>query len=48
MVWRVVQALGASPGLGVGSGVIGDIYRPEKRGEALGFFFSVSCRSQHP
>ncbi|KAF8877744.1 major facilitator superfamily domain-containing protein [Gymnopilus junonius] len=41
MVWRFIQALGASPGLAVGSGVIGDIYKLEERGQALGIFFSA-------
>ncbi|KIM49869.1 hypothetical protein M413DRAFT_117879 [Hebeloma cylindrosporum] len=41
MVWRFVQALGASPGLAVGSGVIGDIYKLEERGQALGIFFGA-------
>ena len=41
MVWRFVQALGASPGLAVGSGVIGDIYKLEERGQALGIFYAV-------
>lgn len=31
MGWRFVQALGASPGLAVGAGVIGDIYKLEER-----------------
>ncbi|KAF9481300.1 MFS general substrate transporter [Pholiota conissans] len=39
--WRVIQSLGASPGLAVGSGVIGDIYKLEERGRALGIFFSA-------
>ena len=42
MFWRFIQAFGASPGLAVGSGVIGDIYKLEERGQALGIFFSVS------
>lgn len=42
MIWRFVQAIGASPGLAVGSGVIGDIYKLEERGQAMGIFFSVS------
>ena len=41
MVWRFVQALGASPGLAVGTGVIGDIYKLEERGQAMGIFFAV-------
>jgi MFS family permease len=44
MVWRFVQALGASPGLAVGPGVIGDIYKLEERGQAMGIFFGVSLR----
>jgi MFS family permease len=42
MAWRFVQALGASPGLAVGAGVIGDIYKLEERGTAMGIFFAVS------
>jgi len=42
MVWRFVQALGASPGVAVGSGVIGDIYKLDERGQAMGIFFGVS------
>ena len=41
IVWRFIQALGASPGLAVGAGVIGDIYKLEERGRALGVFFAV-------
>ena len=40
--WRILQALGASPGFSVGSGVIGDIYRLEERGFAMGVFTGVS------
>jgi len=42
MAWRFVQALGASSGLAVGVGVIGDIYKLEERGTAMGIFFAVS------
>ncbi|KAH9483455.1 Itaconate transport protein [Psilocybe cubensis] len=41
MIWRFVQAIGASPGLAVGSGVIGDIYKLEERGGAMGIFFAA-------
>ncbi|KAF5318031.1 hypothetical protein D9619_012108 [Psilocybe cf. subviscida] len=41
ITWRFVQALGASPGLAVGSGVIGDIYKLEERGQAMGVFFAA-------
>lgn len=41
MIWRFVQAFGAGGGLSVGAGVIGDIYRLEERGGAMGVFFAV-------
>ncbi|KAH9857454.1 MFS general substrate transporter [Lenzites betulinus] len=41
MLWRVVQAFGASSGLSVGAGAIGDIYRLEERGQAMGVFFGA-------
>jgi len=46
MFWRIIQGMGASPSLSIGAGVIGDIYRLEERGSALGTYFgvcSVSC-----
>lgn len=42
MVGRFIQAVGGSPGLSVGAGVIGDIYKLEERGTALGSYFGVS------
>ncbi|KAI8974223.1 MFS general substrate transporter [Trametes punicea] len=42
MFWRVVQAFGASSGMSVGAGAIGDIYRLEERGSAMGIFFGAS------
>ena len=39
--WRFIQSIGASPGLSVGAGVIGDIYKLEERGQAMGIFISV-------
>ncbi|KAG6834454.1 hypothetical protein H0H93_009559, partial [Arthromyces matolae] len=42
MVWRFIQALGASPALSLGAGVIGDIFALEERGTAMGIFLSVS------
>ncbi|KAI0046836.1 MFS general substrate transporter [Auriscalpium vulgare] len=39
MVWRVVQAFGVGGSLSVGAAVIGDIYRLEERGQAMGAFF---------
>ncbi|KXN87022.1 Quinidine resistance protein 1 [Leucoagaricus sp. SymC.cos] len=42
MFWRFWQAAGASPGISVGAGVIGDIYKVEERGSALGIFYAVT------
>lgn len=42
MVFRFVQAFGSSPGISVGAGVVGDIYKLEERGMAMGIFFVVS------
>ena len=42
IVWRFFQAFGTSPGVSVGAGVIGDIYKLEERGGAMGVFFAVS------
>ncbi|KIJ66097.1 hypothetical protein HYDPIDRAFT_110252 [Hydnomerulius pinastri MD-312] len=39
--WRFVQSFGCSSRLALGSGVVGDIYRLEERGAALGVFFGV-------
>ncbi|TFK35473.1 major facilitator superfamily domain-containing protein [Crucibulum laeve] len=41
MIWRFIQALGAAPGMSVGAGVIGDIYRLEERGQAMGIYFAA-------
>jgi MFS family permease len=40
--FRVFQAAGASPGFSIGAGVIGDIYKLEERGTAIGIFLAVS------
>ncbi|TBU29305.1 MFS general substrate transporter [Dichomitus squalens] len=42
MFWRFVQAFGTSSAMSVGAGVIGDIYRLEERGYAMGIFFGAS------
>ena len=42
LFWRFFQAMGASPGSVLGAGVIGDIFRLEERGRAIGVFFAVS------
>ena len=42
LFWRFFQAMGASPGSVLGAGVIGDIYKLEERGRAMGFFLAVS------
>jgi len=43
LFWKFLQALGTSPGLVVGAGVIGDIYKLEERGRAMSVFLAVSC-----
>lgn len=42
LAWRFIQATGTSGGMSVGGGVIGDIYKLEERGRAMGIFFGVS------
>jgi MFS family permease len=42
LFWRYFQAMGGSPGSVLGAGVIGDIFKLEERGRAMGFFFAVS------
>ncbi|CDO71928.1 hypothetical protein BN946_scf184940.g75 [Trametes cinnabarina] len=42
MFWRVVQAFGSSSGMSVGAGAIGDIYKLEERGTAMGIFFGAA------
>lgn len=41
MCWRVVQAFAGSAGMSLGAGVIGDIYKLEERGTAMGIFYSA-------
>ena len=41
LIWRFLQSIGASPGYVLGAGVIGDIYKLEERGRAMGIFFAV-------
>ena len=41
IVWRFIQTIGASPGLAIGSAVIGDIYKVEERGQAIGISLAV-------
>ena len=41
LFWRFVQAFGCAGGVSVGAAVIGDIYRVEQRGTAMGIFFGV-------
>lgn len=40
--WRFVQNVGMSGGMSLGAGVIGDIYKLEERGFAMGVFYGVS------
>ncbi|KIK36304.1 hypothetical protein CY34DRAFT_531813 [Suillus luteus UH-Slu-Lm8-n1] len=42
LFWRFVQTFGCSGGIPLGAGVIGDIYKLEERGTAIGVFFGVS------
>ncbi|KAG0701554.1 major facilitator superfamily domain-containing protein [Suillus ampliporus] len=42
LFWRFVQTFGCSGGLSLGAGVIGDIYKLEERGTAIGIFFGAS------
>ncbi|KAF9443138.1 MFS general substrate transporter [Macrolepiota fuliginosa MF-IS2] len=41
IVWRSIQGVGASPSMSVGAGVIGDIYKLEERGTALGSYIGT-------
>ncbi|OBZ75053.1 MFS antiporter QDR3 [Grifola frondosa] len=42
MLWRIFQQFGASSGMSVGASVIGDIYKLEERGTAMGIFYGAS------
>ncbi|KAF5349686.1 hypothetical protein D9756_008817 [Leucocoprinus leucothites] len=42
MFWRFFQSAGAAPGMALGASVIGDIYKSEERGTALGVFFGAT------
>ncbi|KAG2756972.1 MFS general substrate transporter [Suillus brevipes Sb2] len=42
LFWRFVQAFGCAGGVAVGAAAIGDIYRVEQRGTAIGIFFGAS------
>lgn len=42
LFWRFFQSMGASLGPVIGAAVIGDIYKLEERGGAMGVFFAVS------
>ena len=41
LFWRFFQSIGASLGPVIGAAVIGDIYKLEERGSAMGIFFAV-------
>lgn len=41
MACRVIQGLGSSAGMSTGAAVVGDIYKLEERGTAMGIFFGV-------
>ncbi|KAF9009714.1 major facilitator superfamily domain-containing protein [Cyathus striatus] len=40
LICRFIQSLGASPGISIGAAVIGDIYKLEERGLAMGIYFA--------
>ncbi|KAG1862700.1 major facilitator superfamily domain-containing protein [Suillus subluteus] len=42
LFWRFVQTFGCSGGIPLGAGVIGDIYKLEERGTAIGIFFGAT------
>jgi MFS family permease len=42
LFWRFVQTFGCSGGISLGAGVIGDIYKLEERGSAIGVFFGAA------
>ncbi|KAG1749487.1 MFS general substrate transporter [Suillus lakei] len=44
LFWRFVQTFGCSGGISLGAGVIGDIYKLEERGTAIGVFFGVAAQ----
>ncbi|KAF9554259.1 MFS general substrate transporter [Agrocybe pediades] len=41
LFWRFLQSLGASPGMVLGAGVIGDIYKLEERGRGMAMFLAA-------
>ena len=41
LFWRSVQAIGSSAGISTGMAIIGDIYKLEERGTAVGITFGV-------
>jgi len=41
LFWRVLQAAGSSAGVSTGIAIIGDIYKLEERGTAMGITFGV-------
>ncbi|KAG1802562.1 MFS general substrate transporter [Suillus subaureus] len=42
LFWRFVQTFGCAGGMSLGAGVIGDIYKLEERGTAIGVFFGAT------
>lgn len=42
LFWRFMQAFGASCGWSLGASVIGDLYKVEERGTAMGVFYSMA------
>ena len=48
LFWRFFQSIGASLGPVIGAAVIGDIFKLEERGNAMGIFFAVSYLMNDP
>ncbi|KAG2744393.1 MFS general substrate transporter [Suillus brevipes Sb2] len=42
LFWRFMQTFGCAGGMSVGAGVVGDIYKLEERGTAIGVFFGAT------
>lgn len=48
LFWRGLQAAGASAGISTSMAIIGDIYKLEERGTAVGITFGVRFRRSAP
>ena len=48
LFWRGLQAVGSSAGISIGLAIIGDIYKLEERGTAVGITFGVRFEHSAP